>query len=47
MSTDMIVGSYSEGSIIFESDDGYYYVDEEEESKRRSETFALSESLFD
>lgn len=47
LSTDMIVGSYTEGSIIFESNDGYYYVDREEEAKRRSENFALSESLFD
>ncbi len=47
LSTDMIVGSYSEGSVLRESDDGYYYVDSDEESKRRSDNFALAESLFD
>lgn len=47
LSTDMIIGSYSEGSVLRESDDGYYIVDSEEEMKRRSENFALAESLFD
>lgn len=47
LSTDQIIGSYGEGSIIRENDDGYYIVDEDEEIKRRSENFALAESLFD
>lgn len=47
LSTDNIIGSYCEGSIIRETDDGYYVVDDEEELKRRSENFALAESLFD
>lgn len=47
LSTDRIIGSYCEGSIIRENDDGYYVVDEDEELKRRSENFALAESLFD
>ena len=47
LSVDQIIGSYCEGSIIRENDEGYYVVDEEEEMKRRSENFALAESLFD
>ena len=47
LSTDQIIGSYGEGSIIRENEDGYYVVDEEEEMKRRSYNFALAESLFD
>ena len=47
LSTDQIIGSYGEGSIIRENDDGYYVVDEDEELKRRSENFVLAESLFD
>ncbi len=47
LSTDMIIGSYSEGSVIREADDGCYVVDTDEEMKRRSENFALAESLFD
>lgn len=47
LSTDQIIGSYAEGSIIRENDDGYYVVDEEEEMKRKSDNFALAESLFD
>lgn len=47
LSTDQIIGSYSEGSIIYETEDGVYAVDEEEEIRRRSENFSLAESLFD
>lgn len=47
LSTDQIIGSYCEGSIIRENEDGYYIVDEEEEMKRKSDNFALAESLFD
>lgn len=47
LSTDQIIGSYCEGSIIRENDEGFYIVDEDEEIKRRSENFALAESLFD
>ncbi len=46
LSTEQIIGSYCEGSIIRENDDGYYIVDEDEELKRRSENFNLAESLF-
>ncbi len=47
LSVDQIIGSYSEGSILKERDDGYFEVDEEEENKRRTENFNLAESLFD
>ena len=47
LSVDQIIGSYSEGSILFETEDGYYTVDTDEEAKRRSENFAFAESLFD
>lgn len=47
LSADQIIGSYCEGSIIRENEDGYFVVDEEEELKRRSENFTLAESLFD
>ena len=47
LSTDQIIGSYGEGSIIFERDDGYYDVDSDEENRRRSANFNLAESLFD
>ena len=47
LSADHIIGSYSEGSILRETDDGYYTVDEDEEHRRRSENFAFAESLFD
>lgn len=47
LSVDRIVGSYCEGSVIRETDDGLYTVDSEEEIRRRSENFALAESLFD
>ena len=47
LSTDQILGSYCEGSIICETVNGYYEVDENEEIRRRSEIFALAESLFD
>lgn len=47
LATDQIIGSYSEGSIIYETEDGVYTVDEEEEIRRRSENFSLAESLFD
>ncbi|MEE1139229.1 MAG: DUF3006 domain-containing protein [Acutalibacteraceae bacterium] len=47
LSVDRIVGSYCEGSVITETDDGLYTVDSEEEIRRRSENFALAESLFD
>lgn len=46
LSTEQIIGSYCEGSIIRENDDGYYIVDEDEELKRRGENFNLAESLF-
>lgn len=46
LSVDRIVGSYCEGSVIRETDDGLYTVDSEEEIRRRSENFALAESLF-
>ena len=47
LSTDQIIGSYGEGSVIRENDDGSYTVDEDEEIRRRNENFALAESLFD
>lgn len=47
LSTDHIIGSYSEGSIIKEAENDYYVVDEEEEIRRRNSNFALAESLFD
>ena len=47
LSVDRVVGSYCEGSVIRETDDGLYTVDSEEEIRRRSENFALAESLFD
>lgn len=47
LSTDMIIGSYTEGSIIREGENGYYFVDEAEEDRRRNENFRLAESLFD
>ncbi len=47
LSVDRIIGSYCEGSIIRETDDGFYTVDADEEIRRRSENFALAESLFD
>lgn len=46
LSTDQIVGSYCEGSILRETGDGYYTVDTEEELKRRSANFNLAENLF-
>ncbi|MBE6770765.1 MAG: DUF3006 domain-containing protein [Ruminococcaceae bacterium] len=47
LSTDQIIGSYCEGSIIRETEDGFYIVDEDEEIRRRSSNFSLAESLFD
>lgn len=47
LSVDRIIGSYCEGSVIRETDDGFYIVDADEEIRRRSENFALAESLFD
>ncbi|MBO5410845.1 MAG: DUF3006 family protein [Clostridia bacterium] len=47
LSTDRIIGSYSEGSIIYETENDCYAVDEEEELRRRNENFALAESLFE
>ncbi|MBE6819708.1 MAG: DUF3006 domain-containing protein [Ruminococcaceae bacterium] len=47
LSVDRIIGSYCEGSVIRETDDGLYTVDTDEEIRRRSENFALAESLFD
>lgn len=47
LSTDYIVGSYTEGSIIVEVENDCYVVDEAEESKRRKQNFELAESLFD
>lgn len=47
LSTDRIIGSYTEGSIIREIEDDYYVVDEEEEISRRNSNFELAESLFD
>lgn len=47
LSTDHILGSYTEGSIIRETEDDWYVVDEEEEIKRRNANFELAESLFD
>ncbi len=47
LSTDQIIGSYCEGSVIRETENGFYEVNENEEIKRRSENFALAESLFD
>lgn len=47
LSTDHIIGSYTEGCIIVETENDYYIVDEEEEIRRRNANFALAESLFD
>lgn len=47
LSTDLIGGSYGEGSVIFEAEDGSFIADEEEENRRRIENFELAESLFD
>lgn len=46
LSIDQIIGSYCEGSILRETEDGYYIVDTEEELKRRSANFNLAENLF-
>ena len=46
LSTDHILGSYTEGSIIRETEDDWYAVDEEE-IRRRNANFDLAESLFD
>lgn len=47
LSTDNIIGSYTEGSIIREVENDVYVVDEEEESRRRKLNFDLAQSLFD
>ncbi len=47
LSTDNIIGSYTEGSVIREIENDVYIVDEEEESRRRKLNFNLAESLFD
>lgn len=47
LSTDQIIGSYREGSIIRETEDGYYIVDEDEEKRRRKSNFNLAQSLFE
>lgn len=47
LSTDNIIGSYTEGSVIREIENDVYVVDEEEESRRRKLNFDLAESLFD
>lgn len=47
LSTDNIIGSYTEGSVIREIENDLYIVDEEEESRRRKLNFNLAESLFD
>ena len=46
LSTDHIIGSYTEGSIIREAEKDWYVVDEEEEIRRRNANFDLAESLF-
>ncbi len=46
LSTDHIIGSYTEGSIIRETEKDWYIVDEEEEIRRRNANFELAESLF-
>lgn len=46
LSVERIIGSYCEGSILRETEDGYYIVDDEEELKRRSTNFNLAENLF-
>ncbi len=47
LSVDQIIGSYCEGSVLRERDDGYFEVDDKEENNRRSANFKLAESLFD
>lgn len=47
VSTDKIVGDYSEGSILKETENEFYIVDEDEEIKRRISNLELAESLFD
>ena len=47
LSTDHIIGSYTEGSIIRETENDWYIVDEEEENRRKKANFELAESLFD
>lgn len=47
LSTDHIIGSYTEGSIIYEVENECYAVDDVEESRRRKANFELAESLFD
>ena len=47
LSTDLIGGSYGEGSVIYEAEDGSFFADEDEEIRRRTENFDLAESLFD
>ncbi len=47
LSTDHIIGSYTEGSILVEAGNDCYIVDEAEENKRRKLNFELAESLFD
>ena len=47
VSTDKIIGEFSEGSIIVETENGYFRTDEEEEIGRRISNFELTENLFD
>lgn len=45
--TDKIIGDFSEGSILKETENGSFSVDEEEGINRRISNFELAESLFD
>lgn len=47
VSTDKIIGDFSEGSILTESENGCFVTDEEEEMSRRISNFELAVSLFD
>lgn len=47
VSTDKIIGDFSEGSVLVETENGYFRTDEEEEMSRRISNFELAENLFD
>ncbi len=47
LTVDEINGSYQEGSIIFEDDNGYYSADEEDKKNLRRTNLNKTKSLFD
>lgn len=47
VSTDKIIGDFSEGSILSETENECFIVDDNEEINRRISNFELAENLFD